>query len=149
MPPFSISDDAKAELEALADWMPTSEMRQVTLYASVCTDNDRFDRLQPFLEKMGLWKEDFPHSLFSIAGYGSIPKHSGFDHILFPLSGSITISNTFIQPGEYMRYSTTQTFIANLDLLIVLVPEADQPDSPVPKEESPATSPTENPAQNS
>ncbi|EEH34270.1 hypothetical protein PAAG_05319 [Paracoccidioides lutzii Pb01] len=113
MPPFSMSDDAKAELEALADWMPTSEMRQVTLYASDCT-----------------------HSLFSVAGYGSIPKHSGFDHILFPLSGVLTISNTFIQPGEYMRYSTTQTFIANLDLLIVLIPEADQLDSPVPKEEA-------------
>ncbi|QSS58221.1 hypothetical protein I7I51_07644 [Histoplasma capsulatum] len=125
MPPISMSDDAKKHLDALAGWFITSKTSQVNENAEKCADDERHARLEPFLRKMGLYKKGYRHVLWRLSGRTTISKDSGFDNIFFPLSNAIDISGDHLHPGQYMRISSSQTFEAALDLLIVMIPETD------------------------
>lgn len=57
MRPLSVSENALAELQSVANWFKTAKVKKQSGSLSKCIDDDRFERLRPALEALGCHQE--------------------------------------------------------------------------------------------
>ncbi|EEH06971.1 hypothetical protein HCBG_05191 [Histoplasma capsulatum G186AR] len=120
--PSTIDSDAKGDLDELAKWFRAAEMVTQGKNTWRCVDMARFQKVYPLLSKLKLDK-GCKFTLYRISGYTTILKGPGFDNLFFPLLGAVDIHGVRFEPGKYTRFTSNQVVDAQLDFLIISVPE--------------------------
>ncbi|EEP83046.1 predicted protein [Uncinocarpus reesii 1704] len=124
--PQSMSDDAKKQLDDLADWFKTANVEKVRTHLSHYTGKDSLDKMQPLLKELGLYEKGSGSILCRLSGRETIAKDRGFDNIFIPLSHEFSIGNHTLRPGQYIRSECSQVLDTFTDFVLVLVPEKSQ-----------------------
>lgn len=57
-----------------------------------------------------------------ISGKVTLTKDRGYDNLLFPF-GNVNVAGEELQPGDFIRLVRTEQLDAELDCLLVVVPE--------------------------
>ncbi|OJD28186.1 hypothetical protein ACJ73_00423 [Blastomyces percursus] len=120
--PESMSDDAKKELEDLAKWFKTANLQAVMPNLSHCADPDCLTKMEPLLKELGLYEKGNGPILCRLSGKETIAKDPGFDNIFIPLSDELSICSHSLQPGQYIRSTSSQSLDTFADFVLVVVP---------------------------
>ncbi|KAJ5654842.1 hypothetical protein N7490_001845 [Penicillium lividum] len=126
MSPTKISADASNKLEALAEWLcKYAEMKQQNNLIK-CTDNKRLEKTLPLLKELGYAQiEGYGYDLYRISGETKIIKRHHLKNLFFPLSigSEVQVAGETLTPGTFAQFDSTIVINAQLDCLIVYLPE--------------------------
>ncbi|KAL1973113.1 hypothetical protein VTN31DRAFT_6655 [Thermomyces dupontii] len=112
-PPRSIHCDAKEYLNNVAMCLRTAKMFEVEKNRRWrCRDPSQVDVVRPFLEKLGLYNENFVN-MSRCAGRTKIIKAYGLNNFFFPLSRSATVGGHHLEPGMYIFLSSEEELDGN------------------------------------
>ncbi|KAJ5568935.1 hypothetical protein N7450_011421 [Penicillium hetheringtonii] len=123
--PNKIQADAVPELESLAKWVSSAEMKEekgeINLLA--CVDTAREKNARPLLKKLG-YTTSQGHSvlLLRICGETSIKKPDGRTLLFFPLSSDVQVEGETLQPGSFIQLTKNLKLDTRLDCMIVIPP---------------------------
>lgn len=138
--PTKIQADAVPELESLAKWVSSAEMKEekgeINLLA--CVDTAREKNARPLLKKLGYTtvtrfnpikcenesNQLQGHSvlLLRICGETSIKKPDGRTLLFFPLSSDVQVEGETLQPGSIIQLTKNLKLDTRLDCMIVIPP---------------------------
>lgn len=134
MPPTGVGDSALSDLTDLAIWVRESaEMKQENSLLR-CVDKDLYIRTLPLLRKLGYDRiKGYGYQICRISGKTQITKPPHLKTLFFPLSvgsGSdstaseeLQVEGEVLRPGTFTQFNNTLVLDAQLDCLIVYVPE--------------------------
>ncbi|KAJ6070560.1 hypothetical protein N7467_011879 [Penicillium canescens] len=139
MPVTQINNvEAVAKLKDLATWLyESAEMKQEKNLIK-CVDVDRYKKTLPLLKALGY---DLPlkssqghgYHIYRTSGETEIIKRPDLKTLFFPLSvgsgnnsiasGEVQVAGETVAPGSFIHLDSTLTITAQLDCLIVYLPE--------------------------
>lgn len=118
-----IQADAVPELESLAKWVSSAEMKEekgeINLLA--CVDTAREKNAAPLLKKLG-YTTGHSVLLLRICGETTIKKPDGRTLLFFPLSSDVQVEGETLQPGSFIRHTKHLKLDTRLDCMIVIPP---------------------------
>ncbi|KAJ5100799.1 hypothetical protein N7456_006851 [Penicillium angulare] len=118
--------DASTKLLGLAEWLKNAEMKQEGNLLQ-CVDKDAFKQTLPLLKALGYDKiTGFGYALYRTSGESEISKFPGLKTLFFPLhvpAGKVEVAGEPLKPGECTQFDNSVTFSAQLDYLIIYLPE--------------------------
>lgn len=121
--PTKIQADAVPELESLAKWVSSAEMKEekgeINLLA--CVDTAREKNARPLLKKLG-YTTGHSVLLLRICGETSIKKPDGRTLLFFPLSSDVQVEGETLQPGSFIQLTKNLKLDTRLDCMIVIPP---------------------------
>ncbi|EEH34992.1 hypothetical protein PAAG_06039 [Paracoccidioides lutzii Pb01] len=120
----TLDNDAKRDLDELAEWFRTAEMVAQGESTWRCVDIAKFQKINPLLTKLDVDKDGCKFTLYRISGCMTIQKGPGLHNFFFPLLGTVDIHGVRLEPGKFTRFTTDQDIDAQLDFLVISVPEA-------------------------
>lgn len=138
--PTNIQADAFPELESLAKWVSSAEMKEEKGKINLlgCVDEAREEKARPLLKKLGYitvlrsnlfkWENESDqvqgHSvlLLRICGKASITKPDGRTLLFFPLSGDVQVEGEILEPGSFIQLTKSLDLDTRLDCMIIILP---------------------------
>ncbi|KAJ5350225.1 hypothetical protein N7541_007952 [Penicillium brevicompactum] len=134
MPPTKLGN-ANSHLQELAKWVYESyESANIQRDKNICVDENQVDKTLPLLKALGYDKiPGYGFAIHRISGNTEIIKEDGIRTLFFPLSvgsgsksiasGNVKVAGVSLTPGTFMEIDGTTILNAQLDCLIVYLPE--------------------------
>ncbi|EED20954.1 hypothetical protein TSTA_081870 [Talaromyces stipitatus ATCC 10500] len=121
----TISAEALDKLRVVADWFqqPGIKVKTISANMSKCIDPARSSKIAPLLVELG--HRDKGHSLWRLSGKSVFYKDPGFDNLFYPFA-PVEVDGTKLEPGDFLRFVEDKPLTAELDCLIICVPEIDK-----------------------
>ncbi|KAJ5232500.1 hypothetical protein N7468_005456 [Penicillium chermesinum] len=117
---------ASSKLHDLAEWLKDAEMKQQGNLLQ-CVDKDTFKKTLPLLMALGCHKiTGFGYAIYRTSGNSEVSKLPNLKTLFFPLNvpaGEVEVAGEALKRGTCTQFDETVTFNAQLDYLVIYIPE--------------------------
>ncbi|KAJ5982106.1 hypothetical protein N7451_012206 [Penicillium sp. IBT 35674x] len=134
MPPTKIVADAELPMSQLAEWVHKSAKMKTENNLLKCVDENLHGKTSPLLAVLGYDQiQGYGYMIYRISGTTEIIKRPHLKTLFFPLSissgsekndsGEVQVEGEVLRPGTFTQFDKTMTLNAQLDCLVVYLPE--------------------------